>query len=142
MTISIKVSSVIYFITLRRMLWTECLAPLQNSYVEVLTPRGAVFGRGAFKEMHECVLSRSVISNSLQPHGLQPARLLCPWDFPGKNNGVACHFLLQGIFLTQGSSLCPNAGGLGLIRGQQTRSYMLQLKIPHPTTKPWCGQIN
>ena len=34
-----------------------------------------------------------------------PARLLCPWDFPGKNTGVGCHFLLQGIFLTQGSNL-------------------------------------
>ena len=31
-----------------------------------------------------------------------PARLLCLWDFPGKNTGVGCHFLLQGIFLTQG----------------------------------------
>ena len=27
----------------------------------------------------------------LQPHGLQPTRLLCPWDFPGKNTGVGCH---------------------------------------------------
>ena len=34
------------------------------------------------------------------------ARLLCSWDFPGKNTGVGCHFLLQGIFLTQGSNLC------------------------------------
>ena len=31
-----------------------------------------------------------------------PARLLCPWDFPGNNTGVGCHFLLQGIFPTQG----------------------------------------
>ena len=38
----------------------------------------------------------------LQPHGLQPARLLCPWDFPGKNAGVGCHFLLRAIFPTQG----------------------------------------
>ena len=37
----------------------------------------------------------SVVSNSLQPHGLQPTRLLRPWDFPGKNTGVGCHFLLQ-----------------------------------------------
>ena len=29
---------------------------------------------------------------------------LCLWDFPGKNAGVGCHFLLQGIFLTQGSN--------------------------------------
>ena len=42
----------------------------------------------------------------LQPHGLWPARLLCPWDFPGKNTGVGCHSLLQGIFSTQGSNLC------------------------------------
>ena len=33
---------------------------------------------------------------------LQPSRLLRPWDFPGKNTGVGCHFLLQGIFPTQG----------------------------------------
>ena len=32
----------------------------------------------------------------------EPARLLSPWDFPGKNSGVGWHFLLQGIFLTQG----------------------------------------
>ena len=36
----------------------------------------------------------------LRPHGLKPARLLCPWDFPGKNTGVGCHFLFQGIFPT------------------------------------------
>ena len=41
----------------------------------------------------------------LSPHGLQPTRLLCPWGFPGKNAGVGCYFLLQGIFLTQGSNL-------------------------------------
>ena len=33
-----------------------------------------------------------------------PARLFCPWDFPGKNTRVDCHFLLQGIFQTQGSN--------------------------------------
>jgi len=40
----------------------------------------------------------------LQPHGLWPTRLLCPWDSPGKNTGVGCHFLLQGMFPTQGSN--------------------------------------
>ena len=39
--------------------------------------------------------SRSVVSNSLRPHGLQPTRLLCPWDFPGKSTGVGCHYLLR-----------------------------------------------
>ena len=31
-----------------------------------------------------------------------PVRLLCPWDSPGRNTGVGCYFLFQGIFLTQG----------------------------------------
>ena len=52
-----------------------------------------------------CVFNYSVISNSLQPCGLQPTRFLCPWDFPGRNTTVGYHFLLQGIFPTQGSSL-------------------------------------
>ena len=46
----------------------------------------------------------SVVSSSLGPCGLQPIRLLCPWNFPGKNTGVGCHALLQGIFRTQGSN--------------------------------------
>ena len=49
--------------------------------------------------------SQSVMSNSLWPHGLRPTRLHCLWDFLGKSTGVGCYFLLQGIFLTQGSNL-------------------------------------
>ena len=48
----------------------------------------------------------SVTSDSLQPYELQPARLLFPWDSPGKNTGVGCHALLQGILPTQGWKLC------------------------------------
>ena len=51
------------------------------------------------------VLRCSVMSNSLRPHGLYPARPLCPWDFPGKNTGVGHHFLLQGIFPVRRSKL-------------------------------------
>ena len=40
----------------------------------------------------------------LWPHGLEPARFLCPWNFPGKNTRVGCSFLLQGIFPIQGSN--------------------------------------
>ena len=57
-------------------------------------------------EMLVFTLSHSVMSDSLQPNGLQPTRLLCPWNSPGKNTGVGCHSLLQGIFLTQGMNLC------------------------------------
>ena len=50
------------------------------------------------------VLSCSVVSNSLPPHGLQPTRLFWPWDFPGNNTELDCRFLLWGVFLTQGSN--------------------------------------
>ena len=39
------------------------------------------------------LLSASVVSDSVWPHRRQPTRLPCPWDPPGKNTGVACHFL-------------------------------------------------
>ena len=38
---------------------------------------------------------KSVMSGSSRPHGLQPTRLLCPWEFPGKSTGVGCQCLLQ-----------------------------------------------
>ena len=49
-----------------------------------------------------CMSSRSVVSSSLGPHGLQPTRLLCPWNSPGQNTGVGSRFFLLGIFPTQG----------------------------------------
>ena len=44
------------------------------------------------------------MSDSLQPHGLQPAKLLCSWDSPGKNTRVGCHSIIQGMFPTQRSN--------------------------------------
>ena len=44
---------------------------------------------------------------TLRPYGPSPTRFLCPWDFPGKNSGVGCHFLFQKIFPTQGSKSGP-----------------------------------
>ena len=49
-----------------------------------------------------CVLSHLVMYEFLRSHGLQLTRLLCLWDFPGKNTRVDCHFLIKGAFLTQG----------------------------------------
>ena len=46
----------------------------------------------------------SFVSDSLPHYGLEPTRFLCPWNSPGKNTGVGCHALLQGIFPTQGSN--------------------------------------
>ena len=48
-----------------------------------------------------CVLSRSVVPESVNPWAVT-TRLLCSWDSSGRNTGVGCHFLLQGIFPTQG----------------------------------------
>ena len=50
------------------------------------------------------LLSVSVMSDSVQPHRQQPTRLRCPWDSPGKNTGVGCHFLLK---CTKVKSLSP-----------------------------------
>ena len=58
-----------------------------------------------------CMLSHLVMSDSLLPQELQPSRLLCPWDCPGKNTGVGCYFLLQRIFPTQGSNPGSHTAG-------------------------------
>ena len=68
--------------------------------------------------------SRSVMSDSLQPHGLQPTRLLHPWSFLGKSTGVGCHFLLQGIFPTWGSN--PS-----LLHCRQTLYHLSQQGAQH-----------
>ena len=51
-----------------------------------------------------CILSYFRCVHLFRPYGSQPIRLLCPWNSPGKNSGVGCHALLQGIFPTQGSN--------------------------------------
>ena len=74
--------------------WSErtlCPLHLTRPYPGSCMPRVPVCAR----------LVASVVSDSLR-HGLQPARLLCPWDSPGEDTGVGCHALLQGIFPTQG----------------------------------------
>ena len=93
--------------------------------------------------------------SSLRFHGLEPTRLLCPWDSPGKHTGVACHALLRGIFLTQGLNphllflLHWQEGSLPLAPpGKPLTCCNLKKKIPHasakikdPTTKTQSSQI-
>ena len=52
-----------------------------------------------------CVVAKSC-PTLLQLSRLQPSSLICPWGYPGKNTGMGYHFLLQGIFLTQGLNPC------------------------------------
>ena len=57
-----------------------------------------------------CCYVTSVVSNSVQPHRWQPTRLPLPWDSPGKNTGVGCHFLLQCMKVKSESEViqsCP-----------------------------------
>ena len=56
-------------------------------------------------------------------------RLLCPWDSPGKNTGMGCHFLLQGIFLTQGSN--PHLRSPALADGFFIASTIWEAPLKH-----------
>ena len=85
-----------------------CL-PCDFSVLNCVTSPSVDCSQGPLTRSISCLL----MSNSLCPHGLYPARLLCPWDFPGKNTGVCCHVLLQGIFPTQELNL-------GLLHCRQT----------------------
>ena len=61
---------------------------------------------GSCKKQRCCVLSGYIVSNCRATPWTIATRLLCPRDSPGKNTGVSCHFLLRGLFLTQGSNPC------------------------------------
>ena len=81
--------------------------------------------------------SRTVVSDSLWPHGLQPTRLLCPWDFPGKSTGVGCHIQYSWAFLL--AQMVKNLPAM-----QQTRVRSLGREdplekdmAPHSSTLAW-----
>ena len=72
---------------------------------------------------------------TLRPHGQYPASPLCPWNSPGKNPGVGCHFLLQGLFLTEGlNSGLLHCTLMGLwnfpLEGQAIGAFIRQLSSP------------
>ena len=86
-------------------------------------------------------VSHSVVSDSLQPHGLQPTRLLCPWDFPGKNTGVGCHFLLQGIFWPRDrTQVSCTAGGFSHQGSPVQHRHTTNTQPPGQVTKTWMGR--
>ena len=75
---------------------------------------------------------------ALWSHGLQPARLLCPWDSLGKNTGVGCHALLQGIFPTRNRTQdSRTAGGFFTIWAtREAHEYWNGWPIPPPGDLP------
>ena len=90
----------------------DCFRSCKKILTEEYDVMGLAISRLVYVHTHivciysACMFTHSVMSNSLPLRGPQPTRLLCPWDFPDKHTGVVCHFLFQGIFLTQGSNLC------------------------------------
>ena len=72
---------------------------------------------------------------TLRPHGLKSTRLLCPWDYPGKNTTVGGRFLPQGIFQTQGSNRCLlhllywQVGSLSLAPPEKALEKMVQYSL-------------
>ena len=66
--------------------------------------------RSCYLVLHNCCQVASVVSDSVRPHRLQLTRLPRPWDSPGKNTGVGCHFLLQFMKVKSESEVaqsCP-----------------------------------
>ena len=99
-TMRSKDSLMNWTITIRTVTWKR-----NSSFFKLLNGWVSLIQQLSFTLTYGCGgLSHSVTSESWL-HELQPSRLLCPWDFPGKNTGVHCYFLLQRIFATQGSNL-------------------------------------
>ena len=81
----------------------NCKTNTMNNHIPLTQNQLLTFATCLYPSV--CLYVCSAVSYSLQPHGLWPTRLLCPWYVPGKNTGVCCHFLLEGVFLTQGSNI-------------------------------------
>ena len=74
--------------------------------------------------------SRSVVSDPQRPHGLQPSRLLHPWDFPGKSTGVGCHCLLHLLLLIK-TQILSDQGPVNfnsLLKDLSPKIVMLEMK--------------
>jgi len=72
----------------------KCVSMVQGSWAVCPPTPSVPWLQAAHKSLLLCEAA-SVMSDSVRPHRRQPTRLLCPWDSPGKNTGVGCHFLLQ-----------------------------------------------
>ena len=83
-----------------------------------------------------CLVAQSCLT--LATHRLQLARLLCPWNFPGKDTRVGCHFLFQEIFQIQGSNSCLlhwQADSLPLSHQGRPHAFYILHKFPKSTFK-------
>ena len=95
------------------------------------------------------------MSDSVRPHGLQPIRLLRPWDFPGKSTGVGCHCLLRQEVLSssqieetglrqerarQGAKHSGGVGGVETHTGVTSPGFLGSLAKPGPPPRGFLGR--
>ena len=85
-----------------------------------------------------CCQVVSVVSDFVQPHGLQPTRLLCPWDSPGKNTGVSCHSLLQRMKVESESEVTRSCLTLRDPNGLQPTRLLRPWESPGKNTGVGC----
>ena len=83
-----------------------------------------------------CCSVTSVVSESVRPHRRQPTRLLCPWDTPGKNTGVGCHFLLQCMKMKSESKVAQSCPTLG---DPMTAAYQTPPSMGFSRQEYWSG---
>ena len=91
-----------------------------------------------------CCCIASVVSDSVRPHRQQPTRLPCPWDSPGKNTGVGCHFLLQCMKVKSESEVVQSCPTLATpwtaayqappSMGFSRQKYWSEVPLPSPDT--------
>ena len=92
----------------------------------------AFYPKKVIGEESEVAQSCPILCN---PMNCSPTRLLHPWDFPGRNTGVGCHFLLQEIFPIQGLNL-------GLLHCRQMLYCLSQREVAHHNwISPWSHQL-
>ena len=89
-----------------------------------------------FKSIHCCCCVALVVSDSVQPHRRQPTRLPCPWDSPGKNTGVGCHFLLQCMKVKSQSEVIQSCPTLAT---PWTAAFQAPLSMGFYRQKYWNG---
>ena len=83
-----------------------------------------------------CCCVTSVVSDSVRPHRRQPTRLPCPWDSPGKNTGVACHFLLHCMKMKSESEVAQSCPAL---TDPMDCSFQAPLSMGFSRREHWSG---
>src|SRR5574337_1245121 len=78
------------------------------------------------------------MSDSMRPHRRQPTRLPCPWDSPGKNTGVGCHFLLQCMKVKSESKVAQSCRTLSDPMGLQPTRLLYPWDFPGKSTGVGC----